>query len=205
MIARTLLAALALALAALTAIPSPRASAQSDHPASQDPADPDNAPRDVSHYNLDKKHVAIEGYDPVAYFPEGGGKPVKGKKQFEHTHRGVVYRFSAADHLDRFKQNPRRYQPTYGGWCASAMADGGRKVEISPKNFRVTDGRLFLFYEDVFTDAQDYWKKDEPAATTAADDHWRRLTKEEPRLNSEPDPSPGAPDVPDPDRPRSAK
>ena len=30
--------------------------------------------------NADANDVAISGYDPVAYFPEGGGKPTKGKR-----------------------------------------------------------------------------------------------------------------------------
>jgi YHS domain-containing protein len=138
-------------------------------------------PRDTSHYNLEPGKPAIQGYDPVAYFPDAGGKALKGKAQFAHEHRGVVYHFGTKENLERFLADPDRYEPAYGGWCASAMADGGRKVEIDPKNFKVTNGRLFLFYKSLFQDALTYWNKDEPKHTAVADDFWRTLTGEEPR------------------------
>ena len=93
----------------------------------------------------------------------------------------MTYWFASPQNLERFLTNPDRYEPTYGGWCASAMADGGRKVEIDPKNFKVTDGRLFLFYKGLFQDAQDFWNKDERAHTAEADTNWTKLTGEKPR------------------------
>ncbi len=181
------------ALLAATALAQPEKKADPQPPVQPAPddkkKDDGTAPtikRDLSHYNLDKNKLAIEGYDPVAYFPEGGGKPLKGSDKLSHTHRGVVYRFANQANLDAFKKDPNKYEPTYGGWCASAMADGGRKVEIDPKNFKITDGRLFLFYKSLFQDALDYWKKDEKGHTKEADDHWKKLTKEEPRKPKEP-------------------
>lgn len=144
------------------------------------PSTPAEASRDTSHYNLESGKPAIQGYDPVAYFPEGGGKAVAGKKELSVTHRGVTYWFSSRANLDRFKADPEHYEPTYGGWCASAMADGGRKVEIDPKNFKVTDGRLYLFYKSFFQDALDFWVKDEPKHIQSADASWKSLTGETP-------------------------
>lgn len=141
----------------------------------------DSPPRDVRHYNLKQGKPAIDGYDPVAYFPEAGGKPARGKAEFAHTHAGVTYWFASAENRDRFIADPDPYEPAYGGWCASALADGGRKVEIDPKNFKVAEGRLFLFYKDAFTDALKWWNKNEPGHTAAADEHWKRLTGESPR------------------------
>ena len=45
----------------------------------------------MTHFNLEK-NVAIQGYDPVAYFKQG--KAVKGKKEITASHEGVVYYFS---------------------------------------------------------------------------------------------------------------
>ncbi len=137
--------------------------------------------RDVTHYNLGKDDLAIEGYDPVAYFPEGGGKPLKGDKKLAYTYRGVTYWFANEKNRDTFKNDPRKYEPAHGGWCSSAMADGGRKVEIDPSNFKITDGRLFLFYKSVFQNALTFWNKNEAKNTADADGNWRTLTKEEPR------------------------
>lgn len=160
-------------------------------PAAPSPAAPDpdakdpNVPRETKDYNLPKHDagkpaLAIEGYDPVAYFPEGGGKPAKGDAKFAYTYRGVEYHFATAANLDAFKKDPTRYEPAYGGWCAWAMAEG-RKVEIDPKAFRITGGRLFLFYTDIFTDTRNSWKKDEPRYMGQADGHWKTISKEEPR------------------------
>lgn len=145
---------------------------------------PDTDPkvsRDITNYNLEKGKPAIEGYDPVAYFPEGGGKALKGVKEHEYTYRGVTYRFANHENHQRFVDDPKKYEPAYGGWCASAIADGGRKVEIDPKNFKVTEGRLFLFYKGLFQDAKDYWVKDEAGNTVKADDWWKKIAQEEAR------------------------
>lgn len=158
----------------------PVSSYAGDPPASTPSHD---APRDTSHYNLEKNKPAIKGYDPVAYFPQGGGKPTKGKKDFAHTHRGVTYWFASAENLAAFKADPDAFEPEYGGWCATAMADGGRKVEIDPKNFKITGGRLFLFYKDVFSNALTDWNKNETGNTTSADGQWQKLTGEKPASN----------------------
>src|SRR4051812_40820817 len=69
-------------------------------------------------YNLDEG-LAIQGYDPVAYFTEG--KAVKGSKSNAVFHEGVTYYFSSAANKEAFKKNPAKYEPQYGGWCAYAM------------------------------------------------------------------------------------
>jgi YHS domain-containing protein len=168
----------------------PPAPAQPPTAAAQDDGKDPAAKRDTQHYNLDKSGLAIQGYDPVAYFPEGGGKATPGKKELELKYRGATYRFATQANLDAFKKDPRKYEPAHGGWCSSAMADGGRKVEIDPKAYKVTNGRLFLFYTNLITDARSFWNKDEPKNTRDADDHWKKVSGEAPR---KPAPQPGKP------------
>src|SRR5262245_29362197 len=64
--------------------------------------------------------VAIDGYDPVAYFTDG--KPVEGKKEFQTTWNGATWRFASAEHRDLFVKDPTHYAPQYGGYCAWAVA-----------------------------------------------------------------------------------
>jgi YHS domain-containing protein len=124
--------------------------------------------------NLEKAGLAIEGYDPVAYFPEGGAKPKRGDKRLETVHRGVRYRFASAANRALFLATPTRYEPAYGGWCAWAMADG-EAVEIDPKSFLVQDGELLLFYDGLFADTHKRWRKGDGAALKVkADRHWSR-------------------------------
>lgn len=134
-------------------------------------------PRNTTEYN--HPSLAIEGYDPVAYFPEGGGKPLKGDKKFAHEHRGVTYHFASQANRDAFIANPAKYEPAYGGWCAYAMASG-EKVEIDPKASRITNGRLLLFYRDFLTDTRKPWAKDEAALIAKADAAWAKRTGEQP-------------------------
>lgn len=132
-------------------------------------------------YNLADKVLAIDGYDPVAYFPEGGGKPAKGDEKITFLHNGVTYRFASAKNMEAFKANPAKYEPAHGGWCSYAMGNDGTQVEIDPKSFLISDGRLFLFYKDWFTDTRDLFIKKQAALTKKADENWKKLSGEAPR------------------------
>ena len=57
--------------------------------------------------------VAIHGYDPVAYFVEGG--PRKGRTELAVEHNGVRWLFSSAANRARFEADPERYLRAYGG------------------------------------------------------------------------------------------
>lgn len=138
-------------------------------------------PRSVRDHNLAKDGLAIEGYDPVAYFPEGGGKPQQGNKAITAEHRGATYRFASPAHRDLFLKNPKRYEPAYGGWCAWAMKDG-EKVEVDPKSFIVKDDRLFLFYNGFIADTRSKWLKgDHNAEAATCDANWKKIAGEEKR------------------------
>jgi YHS domain-containing protein len=130
-------------------------------------------------YNLPRQGVpAVEGYDVVAYFTQS--KAVKGDAKLASNYQGVTYQFSSTESRRLFAQNPERYLPTYGGWCATAMGDTGTKVEIDPKNFKVEHCRLFLFYKDFFSDASKDWAKHRVKWEPAADGNWQKLTGEAP-------------------------
>ena len=143
------------------------------------------APASEQH-NLGKGNLAIEGYDPVAYFAEGGGAPKKGDAKITHTHGGVSYRFASQEHLDLFKANPAKYAPAHGGWCTYAMGKNGEKVEVDPKSFVVQDGRLFLFYKSILNDTRKSFLKEQAALTSQADANWKKLSGEEPRSGAMP-------------------
>ena len=68
----------------------------------------------ASPINTDSNGVAIEGYDPVAYFTLS--KPVEGKKEFEYKWQDAIWRFANEDHLTLFKSDPEKYAPQYGGY-----------------------------------------------------------------------------------------
>lgn len=163
------------AFSILAGLALPHAAAASPQAQSSTPyALQEKGERDVKHFNLDKNKLAIEGYDPVAYFPEGGGKPLKGSDKISVTHKGVVYRFASEANKALFLKTPDRFEPQYGGWCAYAMAQG-EKVEIDPKSFKITDGKLHLFYKSFFNDTREKWIKDEAALATKANSNWKSI------------------------------
>lgn len=160
-----------------TAEPAPAAAPASE--AKPDDGKDPNVRRDVSQYNLERGKPAIQGYDPVAYFPEGGGKPAKGDAKFAYAYRGVTYHFVNQKNLDAFKAEPTKFEPAYGGWCAYAAANSD-KVEIDPTSFKITDGRLFLFYKGFLNDTRASWVKEEAKLTPKADAYWKKIAHEDP-------------------------
>jgi peroxiredoxin Q/BCP len=128
-----------------------------------------------SRHGLSEDKLAIKGYDPVAYF---GGAPAKGDAKVTSTYKGVQYRFASAQSRAKFAADPDAYRPQYGGWCATAMADG-EKVEINPKSYKITDGKLYLFYDGLLGNAKKDWDKKEKDLTPKADAAWATmLTKD---------------------------
>lgn len=126
----------------------------------------------VKEFNLDDK-IAIEGYDPVAYFT--AGKAVKGSNKLAVVHQGVTYYFSSEANKEEFKKNPSKYEPQYGGWCAYAMGAKGEKVSIDPKTFKIVGGKLYLFYNKFFNNTLTDWNKDENNLLHKADANWQKI------------------------------
>lgn len=126
----------------------------------------------VKEYNLENK-LAIQGYDPVAYFTLK--KAVKGKSTLTTTYEGVVYNFSSQANKDLFVKNPANYEPQYGGWCAYAMGATGEKVEIDPATFKIIDNKLYLFYNAFFNNTLKTWNKDESNLKKKADVSWKKF------------------------------
>ncbi len=86
--------------------------------------------------------LAIEGYDPVAYFTDG--KPTRGLPEFEFQWDELRYRFASAEHRDLFKADPVRYAPQFGNYCAMALALG-KVVTANPEHWLVSDNKLYVF------------------------------------------------------------
>lgn len=130
------------------------------------------AEKNKQQFNLGGDGLAIKGYDPVAYFNDH--KAVEGKKDISLTSDGVTYHFASTQDRDLFKANPVKYEPQYGGWCAYAMGATGEKVDIDPGTFKITDGKLYLFYNKFFNNTKKTWDKDEANLKSKADANWAR-------------------------------
>lgn len=126
----------------------------------------------IKEFNLENK-LALQGYDPVAYFTQK--KAVKGKKELSVVHEGVLYYFASNADKELFVKNPSAYEPQYGGWCAYAMGANGEKVEVDPETFKIVNGKLFLFYNAFFNNTLKSWNKDEVNLNKKADGNWKKF------------------------------
>jgi YHS domain-containing protein len=124
-------------------------------------------------HNL-KKSVAMEGYDPVSYFDD---KPLEGEDDIRYSYKGVVYLFANSTNLNKFKTNPDKYEPAYGGWCAYAMGETGEKVKIDPETFKILDGRLYLFYNFWGNNTLEGWNKSEKSLKSKGDQNWKKISQ----------------------------
>jgi hypothetical protein len=129
--------------------------------------------------NLSVEGYGAGGYDPVSYF---SGKPELGKSEIAFIHKGIPYRFSRLDNLERFMVDPERYVPAFGGWCAWAMLEG-KKVKIDPERFKIVDGVNYLFYDGFWGNTLKKWnnrseKETEETLVRLADKQWQKISSE---------------------------
>ena len=85
--------------------------------------------------------TGVKGYDPVAYFTVG--QPIPGEDQYAYRWKAVTYRFASAQNRERFRTDPEKYLPQYGGYCAYAMSIN-RIADIDPSRWAIVDGKLYL-------------------------------------------------------------
>lgn len=120
-----------------------------------------------------KSGIAIQGYDPVAYFKES--KPVKGDERFILKWNDANWLFSSQQNLDSFKLNPSKFAPQYGGYCAYGMSEG-HKAPTDPDAWTIVNDKLYLNYN---TKVKGFWKKDQAKRIEDADKNWPGLKNKE--------------------------
>ncbi len=135
------------------------------------------AGRNVSEYNL-TRGVGLKGFDPVSFFPEGGAAPTAGNQSISYEHLGVTYLFTTVENRELFISNPDKYEPTYGGFCAYAMASGS-KVDIRTEFYTINGNRLHFF---VSARAKRNFDRDVASFEERADGHWMQISGESPRF-----------------------
>jgi len=126
--------------------------------------------------NITKEGIALSGYDPVSYFMDA---PMKGYPALKYTFEGSTYQFENEENRQAFIQQPTKYAPAYGGWCAWAMLDG-EKVKIDPLSYKIIDGKNYVFYNGFWGNTKEKWNekanKDSDALLVKnADVQWSKL------------------------------
>lgn len=115
---------------------------------------------------------AIRGYDPVAYFHEGG--PVKGDTKWSLDWGGATWLFSSEENKEAFGLNPKKYTPQYGGYCAYAVSRD-YTASIDPKAWSIVNGKLYLNYSLY---VRTLWERKREENIIKADKNWPDLCQD---------------------------
>ena len=81
------------------------------------------------------------------------------------------WRFASQENLDTFLQEPGKYAPQYGGYCAWAASEG-YTAKGSPKHWNIHDGKLYLNYN---ADIKSKWEADVPGHIEKANENWPKI------------------------------
>ena len=122
--------------------------------------------------NVPSSGVAIEGYCPVCYI--AANKAAKGSPEFSYDYEGITYWFVSDDVRNMFKSDPKKYVPSYGGWCALGVAMGQR-FPVDPTNFKVVDGKILLFLKNAKVDGAELWNQNADDNLGKANANWEKL------------------------------
>jgi hypothetical protein len=115
--------------------------------------------------------IAINGYDPVAYYTQG--KAVKGSDDYLFEWSGSQWKFSSKANLDSFILAPQNYAPQYGGYCAYGCSEN-HKSPTDPNAWSIVNNKLYLNYN---LKVKERWIKDTANRIKAADEYWPALNK----------------------------
>jgi hypothetical protein len=98
--------------------------------------------RSVASIAAEPVPLAIQGYDPVAYFTMG--RAVRGLPEIAYKWDEHLYLFSSLEDRRLFESDPVRYAPQFSNFCAMSLAQG-ELVEANPENWLISDGKLYIF------------------------------------------------------------
>ena len=118
--------------------------------------------------------TGVLGYDLVAYHTEG--KAVRGDGNNLVVIDEVTYLFANEANKKAFEENPSKYLPAYGGYCAYGTSVG-KKFVGDPEAWKIVDGTLYLNLDKKI---QKIWFEDIPGNIEKANKHWPNIKDKDP-------------------------
>lgn len=113
--------------------------------------------------------LAINGYDPVAIFRES--KTIKGFDSLSYTWMSASWRFVSRENLEAFMNDPEKYAPQYGGYCAYGVSEG-HKSPTEIDTWTILDNKLYFNYN---RNVKKKWKEDRERRIKVADENWKTV------------------------------
>jgi len=113
--------------------------------------------------------VALDGYDPVAYFESS--KAIKVGLENSYSHLGLQWYFQNSENRASFEADPQAYIPQFGGFCAYELADENL-VLSNPEFWYIHNKKLYLFSDE---DAKNEWFENISLILPQAQSQWDLL------------------------------
>lgn len=116
--------------------------------------------------NANANDLAIHGYDAVSYFTDS--KASKLNHNYTATYKSAIYQFSSEENREIFQNNPEKFAPQFGGFCAMGVALN-KKLDTDPTAWKIVDGKLYLNLNKA---VQKKWLSDVPTYLETANRVW---------------------------------
>jgi hypothetical protein len=114
--------------------------------------------------------LAIDGFDPVAYFADGEAR--EGLPEHEHAYGGLVWRFRNEGNRAAFAAHPHVYLPCFGGYDPVGVARGVA-APGHPMVFAIAGDRVCLFYSEA---AREKFLNGADRVMAAAENRWPQVS-----------------------------
>lgn len=128
----------------------------------------------VERVNKTSEGFALRGFDAVAYFT--GDSAVKGNPQNEFVWNEAKWLFSSAENLEKFRQDPEKYAPQFGGFCSYAVSHG-YTADGDPEAWKIVDGKLYLNYNQK---VKEMWEQKQAEFIKEGEKNWTEFQKKKP-------------------------
>ena len=112
------------------------------------------------------KGFAIKGYDPVAFYTQS--KAVHGYDSLAYKWNTATWLFASDSNRIAFAQNPQKYAPQYGGYCAYGVATN-HKAPTETDTWTILNNKLYFNYN---SKVKTEWTKQQDALIQKADTNW---------------------------------
>lgn len=115
--------------------------------------------------------LALQGYDIISYYKSDAAH--KGSDIFQATYKGKRYIFISKEHQLLFANDPEKYLPQFGGFCAHSASQ--QKIVVGdPSVYIIDQGNLYFFRNNT---ARNIWNKQDDQKIVKANKHWKYTAK----------------------------
>ena len=130
-------------------------------------------------WNTNQNGIVLDGYDVVAYHIQA--EAVKGTSDYVAEWQGGTFHFSSDTNRQSFVDDPKRFAPKFNGYCAFAVGAKNAKVPADAKTFKLYNGELLVFFNDLF-DGEKFntkvpWNQQEQVLYQQASANWPVLSQ----------------------------